>query len=73
MIGTATPTGDIQHFGIGLNWFPSAAPGFHIKSSFYIGEIENAVTPLSVVTGTPNSFGVEADYDGYEITLRRDF
>ncbi|MGI9350823.1 MAG: hypothetical protein ACR2O3_04610, partial [Rhizobiaceae bacterium] len=73
-VRASTPnTGDVQQFGVGLNWYPSATPGFHIKAAYYNGEIDNAITPLAVVTGTASSFGVDADYDGFEITLRRDF
>ena len=74
LVSTPSPTtGDVQHFGIGLNWYPSATPGFHIKTTYYMGELDNAITPLAIVTGTADSYGVDADYDGFEVTLRRDF
>ena len=66
-------TGDIQQFGIGLNWFPAATPGFHIKTTYYTGEIDNGVTPLAIVTGVAGDRLVDVDYDGFEVTLRRDF
>lgn len=63
----------VHQIGIGLNWFPSAAPVFHIKTTYFYGEIENAITPLAIVTGTANSYGVNSDYQGFELTVRRDF
>ena len=68
-----TDTGDAQQFAVGLNWFPAAAPGFSIKTTYYNGELDAASTPLAVVTGTANDTNVNADYDGFEITVRRDF
>ncbi|MGI9351147.1 MAG: hypothetical protein ACR2O3_06260, partial [Rhizobiaceae bacterium] len=66
-------TGDVEQFGVGLNWFPSATPGFHIKTTYYTGEIDNGVTPLAIVTGVAGDRLVDVDYDGFEVTLRRDF
>ncbi|MGI9350855.1 MAG: hypothetical protein ACR2O3_04770, partial [Rhizobiaceae bacterium] len=71
--GNPGGTGDIQQFGVGLNWFPSATPGFHIKTTYYTGEIDNGVTPLAIVTGVAGDGNVDVDYDGFEVTLRRDF
>ncbi|MEM8651580.1 MAG: porin, partial [Pseudomonadota bacterium] len=34
--------GSAQQFGVGLNWFPSATPGFHIKATYFTGEIERS-------------------------------
>ncbi len=63
-------TGDLTQFGVGLNWFPAAAPGFSIKAAYYNGEIEGAISPLGIAAGVTN---VDADFDGFEVTLRRDF
>ena len=71
-LGTNT-TGDVQQFGIGLNWYPAATPGFHIKTAYYMGEINDALIALPIVTGVPFDSNVDADYDGFEITVRRDF
>ncbi|MGI9353172.1 MAG: porin [Rhizobiaceae bacterium] len=65
-------TGDIEHFGVGLNWFPAAAPGFHIKSSYYIGDVEDATTP-AIGAASGGLDRANFDYDGFEVTLRRDF
>jgi len=65
-----TNTGDLTQFGVGLNWFPAAAPGFSIKAAYYNGEIENAISPLG---NTPNLVNNDADFDGFEVTVRRDF
>jgi len=71
--GAGVQTGDIQQFAVGLNWFPSAAPGFHIKATYFNGEIDNGVTPLNIVSGIAGDTGVNSDYDGFEISIRRDF
>lgn len=66
-LAVATETGDAELISIGLNWFPAAAPGFHIKSSYSFGEVENNLSPvIGVAAG-------DADFDGFEVTLRRDF
>ena len=73
--GATGTTGDLQQFGVGLNWFPSAAPGLSIKAAFYTGEIDNAISPLGNF-GTPLgavATDVNADFDGFEVTIRRDF
>ncbi|MEM8648987.1 MAG: porin [Pseudomonadota bacterium] len=76
--GNLSTTGDLQQFGVGLNWFPSAAPGLSIKAAFYTGEIDNAISPLGnfntpLAGATAVAQDVNADYDGFEITVRRDF
>jgi hypothetical protein len=63
-------TGDLTQFAVGLNWFPAAAPGFTINGSYYVGEIEDAISPLGNTAGLTNN---NADFDGFEITLRRNF
>lgn len=65
--GAVATTGDAQLFSVGLNWYPAAAPGFHIKSSYSFGEVENNISPV-IAEAAGN-----ADFDGFEFTLRRDF
>ncbi|MEM9331688.1 MAG: porin [Pseudomonadota bacterium] len=65
--------GDSNQFGIGLNWFPSAAPGFHIKTTYFTGEINDSAS--SVLAGLAGATGgvTDADFDGFEVSVRRDF
>ena len=68
--------GDSQQFGIGLNWFPSAAPGFHIKTTYFTGEIDRSgsSTLAGLASGGVIADGItSADFDGFEVSLRRDF
>ncbi|MEM9278365.1 MAG: hypothetical protein AAGA76_07305 [Pseudomonadota bacterium] len=71
--GAIIDEGDAQQFGVGLNWFPSAAPGFHIKTTYFTGEIENSAS--SVLAGLAGVTGgaIDADFDGFEVSVRRDF
>ena len=64
--GLAT-TGDANLVSVGLNWYPAAAPGFNVKASYSFGEVEDNISPL---LGVANG---DADFDGFEITLRRNF
>ena len=67
---TGADTGDLDQFAIGVRWSPSAAPGFTIDASYYTGDIEGAISPLGNTSGLTN---VNADFDGFEVTLRRNF
>jgi len=70
---TGTTTGDLQQWGVGLNWNPAAAPGFSVRAAYYNGEIENAISPLASACNGANSTNCNADYDGFEVTIRRNF
>ena len=63
--------GDAWNAAIGLNWFPAAAPGFSLRGSYKFGEFERAAR---VGAGPPPfaSF-VDEDYDGFFVSVRRDF
>lgn len=63
--------GDTTQWAVGLNWYPAAAPGFHIKTTYYMGETENSASFL--VNGNAQPLGTTFDYDGFEISVRRDF
>lgn len=67
LAGPLATTGDAQLVTVGLNWYPAAAPGFHIKSSYSFGEVEDNISPV-IAEANGN-----ADFDGFELTLRRDF
>ena len=69
--GTAIEEGDTTQWAVGLNWYPAAAPGFHVKTTYYMGETDNSAA--STVNGTPQPAGTTFDYDGFEVSLRRDF
>ncbi len=62
--------GNARHFAVGLNWYPAAAPGFHIKTSYLNGEANGTATG---VTGIGAPAGSNVEYDGWSITVRRDF
>ena len=32
--------GEASQWMVGLNWYPAAAPGFHIKAAYFAGEVE---------------------------------
>lgn len=58
--------GDADIYTVGLNWFPSATPGFSIRAAYSHLEVEDT---LNVVDDTL----VDLEADAFEITLRRDF
>lgn len=71
--GAIIDEGDSEQFGFGLNWFPAAAPGFHIKATYFFGEInDSASNTLAGLVGA-NGGAIDADFDGFEISIRRDF
>ncbi len=64
--------GDADLTVLGLNWYPSAAPGFHIKAAYFFGEADNVQANTGALVGTTGA-AVDHDFDGFEISLRRDF
>ncbi|MGI9350043.1 MAG: porin [Rhizobiaceae bacterium] len=73
--GTAIDEGGVRQFGVGLNWYPKAAKGFHVKASYFRGEVDNTGHIL-VCNGfftIAGPQGCSFDYDGYTVSLRRDF
>ncbi len=62
--------GDVGQFAIGVNWYPAAAPGFHIKTTYFNGTVDNSAS--SLVNGSVGA-GSTFDYDGWVVTIRRDF
>ncbi|MEM9332634.1 MAG: porin [Pseudomonadota bacterium] len=74
ILGTNIEEGGVRQIGIGLNWYPAAAPGFHVKASYFHGEVDNSGHIL--VCDGLFAFGPQGcdfDYDGYVISVRRDF
>lgn len=67
--------GDADLTVIGLNWYPSAAPGFHIKAAYFFGEADNVQANMGNLPAAAPAVGtpVDHDFDGFEISLRRDF
>jgi len=66
----AIEEGDTRQWGVGLNWYPAAAPGFHVKTSYYMGESNRSAAAL--LPGA-SANGLDADYSGWNIVVRRDF
>ncbi len=66
--GAGFSEGDAWNASVGLNWFPAAAPGFSLRGSYKFGEFENAVR-----FGTQTAGFVDEDYDGFFVSVRRDF
>ena len=65
--------GDGWNAAIGLNWFPSATPGFSIRGSYKWGEFDNADTGAGL-GGFGDGFGEsDVEWDGFFIGVRRDF
>jgi len=64
-------TGDLSQVAVGVRWSPAAAPGLVVDATYYNGEIENAISPLGNTTNAGTN--VNADFDGFEVTLRRNF
>ncbi|MEO0909628.1 MAG: porin [Pseudomonadota bacterium] len=71
--GNLINEGDVDQFSIGLNWFPSATPGFHIKASYTHGQVENSGSFLVNGTAASQANGTSFDYDAFIVSLRRDF
>lgn len=62
--------GDTTQAGIGLNWYPNAAPQFHVKTSYILGNVENSGSVLFSSGDVPRA---DFDFDFFSIALRRDF
>lgn len=63
--------GDADIYTVGLNWFPSATPGFSIRAAYSHLEVEDTLAPLNGTARAGELTDLEAD--AFEITLRRDF
>ena len=61
------PEGDADLLTVGLNWYPTSTPGFHVKTAYFTGSADNVYSGVAA-----NPF-VDLDYDGFEISVRRDF
>jgi len=69
-LGVQFKEGDTRQAGIGINWFPAAAPGFHIKAAYIIGDVQDSG---SVLFSGPDIPRANYDFDFFSIALRRDF
>ena len=69
--GTTIEEGDVNQWGVGLNWYPAAAPGFHVKGAYFAGSVTGSASYL--VNGDAQTGGTSFDYHGFELTVRRDF
>ena len=75
LVGSSIREGGVQQFGVGLNWYPKAAPGFHIKTSYVHGEVDNS-GHIFVCNGfftAAGPSGCSFEYDAFSVSLRRDF
>ncbi len=71
--GAIVQEGEADQFGVGLNWFPSATPGFHIKATYFTGAIQDSTSAtLAGLIGAAGGIST-VDFDGFEISVRRDF
>lgn len=71
--GNLIQEGDLNQFSVGLNWFPTEAPGFQIKASYTHGQVENSASFLVNGTAASQAGGTSFDYDAFVVSLRRDF
>ena len=69
--GQITNSSELRMFGVGLNWYPTAAPGFSVKGAYINGEIENITTFEDTFFTTTSK--EKTDFDGFRVTVRRDF
>ena len=62
---------------VGLNWYPAAAPGFHIKAAYFAGQVNGTRGFLNPLGDSQRGFfGVPAanyDFDGWTVSIRRDW
>ena len=64
---------------VGLNWYPAAAPGFHIKAAYFAGEVNGTrgfLNPCGIPTACafgPGRPAADYDFDGWTVSIRRDF
>ncbi|MEO1143457.1 MAG: hypothetical protein AAFW66_14140, partial [Pseudomonadota bacterium] len=72
---TNVQEGGVRQFGIGINWYPAAAPGFHVKASYVHGDVDNSAHILvcngTFAIGGPQ--GCSFEYNAFTVSLRRDF
>ncbi len=70
-LGTIAGTGEesARVGTIGLNWFPAAAPQFSLRGTYVFGEVENPVGAINANLGAGNDY----DFDGFTLSVRRDF
>jgi len=66
-VAAVSTTGDADLISVGLNWYPAAAPGFNVKASYSFGEVEDNISPIIAEANG------DADFNGWEVTLRRNF
>ena len=71
--GIGIVEGDTRMWSVGLNWYPSAAPAFHVKASYSRGEVENSASSLVNGAGGPGALGSSFEFDSWELTIRRGF
>ncbi len=71
VVATGITEGDTNQWSVGLNWYPAAAPGFHVKASYTAGDTERSASYL--VNGALQPVGSSFDYNNWEVTVRRDF
>ena len=70
--------GSAWQAGLGLNWFPAAAPGFSVRTSYIFGEVNDThayIGGAPVLAGAaPTAYGgINYDYHGFNVTVRRNF
>lgn len=70
-MGTIAGTGEesARVATLGLNWFPAAAPQFSLRGTYVFGEVENPVGAINANLGAGNDY----DFDGFTLSVRRDF
>lgn len=75
IFATNVSEGGVRQFGIGLNWYPKAAPGFHIKASYVHGDVDNTAHALVCNGSFPlaGPQGCSFEFDAFSVSLRRDF
>ncbi|MEM8650388.1 MAG: porin [Pseudomonadota bacterium] len=65
--------GDAHIAGVGLNWFPDAAPGFSLRASYFFGEVEDSLGFNAVGATVAAADRASYDFDGFFVGVRRDF
>lgn len=73
ILGTNIQEGGLKQFGIGLNWYPEAAPGLHVKASYFRGEVDNSGHVLVCDGFGFPARGCDFDYEGFTIAVGRSF
>ncbi|MEO1142505.1 MAG: porin [Pseudomonadota bacterium] len=65
--------GDGWNAGIGLNYFPSAAPGLSLNASYKFGEIENVDTGVAGGVAGDGIPDTNIEMNGWFVGVRRNF